>query len=153
MISISISVITPWLSFSSTNRGSIGYSKSTTYYSPEAAGTYNGTGYLNEGDILNYGAITNDLFKVNFKTGKSTITGLAGVAWEGGYTESMGGSGRGLPLGLKVLNVVSSNISVNGFNDQSTIISFISQVNYGYDNKYFLTGSFRSGWKLSIPGQ
>ena len=136
-------VITPWLSFASTNRGSIGYSKSTTYYSPEAAGTYNGTGYLNEGDILNYGAITNDLFKVNFKTGKSTITGLAGISWEGGYTESMGGAGRGLPLGLKVLNVVSSNISVNGFNEQSTIGSLISQVNYGYDNKYFLTGSFR----------
>ncbi len=135
--------ITPWLSFSSTNRGSIGYSKSTTYYSPEAAGTYNGTGYLNEGDILNYGAITNDLFKVNFKTGKSTITGLAGLAWEGGYTESMGGTGRGLPLGLRVLNVVSSNISVNGFNDQSTVASFISQANYGYDDKYFLTASFR----------
>jgi TonB-linked SusC/RagA family outer membrane protein len=135
--------ITPWLSFSSTNRGSIGYSKSTTYYSPEAAGTYNGTGYLNEGDFLNYGAITNDLFKVNFKTGKSTISGLAGIAWEGGYAESMGGAGRGLPLGLRVLNVVSSNISVNGFNDQSTIASFISQVNYGYDDKYFLTGSFR----------
>ena len=55
----------------------------------------------------------------------------------------MGGAGRGLPLGLKVLNVVSSNISVNGYNEQSTIGSLISQVNYGYDNKYFLTGSFR----------
>jgi TonB-linked SusC/RagA family outer membrane protein len=135
--------ITPWLSFSSTNRGSIGYNKSTTYYSPDAAGTYNGTGYLNEGDFLNYGVITNDLFKVNFKTGKSTISGLAGVSWEGGYAETMGGTGRGLPLGLKVLNVVSSNISVNGFNDQSTIASFISQANYGYDDKYFLTASFR----------
>ncbi len=135
--------ITPWLTFTSTNRGSAGYNKSTTYYSPLAAGTYNGSGYLNESDILNYGAITNDLFKASFKTGKSTISGLAGVSWEGGKTESIGGTGRGLPLGLRVLNVASSNISVNGYNEQSTIASFISQVNYGYDGKYFLTGSYR----------
>jgi len=135
--------INPWLSFSSTNRGSAGYSKSSTYYSPLAAGTYNGTGYLNESDVLNYSAITNDLFKASFRTGKSTISGLAGFSWEGGKSEFMGGAGRGLPLGLRVLNVVSSNISVNGYNDQSTIASFISQANYGYDDKYFLTASFR----------
>ena len=135
--------ITDWLSFSSTNRVSAGYSKSTTYYAPEAAGQYHGTGYLNESGVLNYGGISNDLFKVNFRTGRSTISGLAGVAWEAGKTESIGGSGRGLPLGLKVLNVASSNISVNGFNENSTLESFISQANYGYDNKYFLTASFR----------
>jgi TonB-linked SusC/RagA family outer membrane protein len=135
--------ITPWLVFSSTNRGSVGYNKSTSYYSPEAAGTYHGSGYLNESDILNYGAITNDLFKAKFEMGKSTISGLAGLSWEGGKTETIGGTGRGLPLGLRVLNVASSNISVNGFNEQSTIESFISQVNYGYDGKYFLTGSYR----------
>ncbi len=135
--------ITPWLSFSSTNRGSAGYNTSTSYYSPEVAGTYNGSGYLNTADQLNYGAITNDLFKVNFKTGRSTISGLAGVSWEGGKTDYSGATGRGLPLGLNVLNVVSSNISVNGYNEQSTIASFISQVNYGLDGKYFLTGSYR----------
>ncbi len=136
--------ILPWLSFSSTNRFSAGYSSSSTYYSPDAAGQYHGTGYLTENGVLNYGGISNDLFKVNFQTGKHNISGLAGVAWEGGKTQSIGGTGRGLPLGLKVLNVASSNISVNGFNEQSTLESFISQVNYGYDNKYFVTASFRT---------
>jgi TonB-linked SusC/RagA family outer membrane protein len=135
--------ITPWLVFSSTNRGSVGYYKSTTYYSPAAAGTYNGSGYLNVGEVLNYGAITNDLFKVKFDMGKSTISGLAGVSWEGSKTENTGGIGRGLPFDLRVLNVASSNVSVNGYDEQSTIESFISQVNYGYDGKYFLTGSYR----------
>jgi TonB-linked SusC/RagA family outer membrane protein len=135
--------INNWLTFSSTNRVSAGYSKSTTYYSPDAAGQYHGTGYLNELGTLNYGGISNDLFKVNFRLGRSTISGLAGVAWEGGKTESVGGTGRGLPLGLKVLNVASSNISVNGFNENSTLQSFISQANYGYDNKYFITASYR----------
>lgn len=135
--------LTKWLSFSSTNRVSAGYNKSTTYYAPEAAGQYHGTGYLNELGTLNYGGISNDLFKVNFHTGKHSISGLAGIAWEGGQTESIGGTGRGLPLGLRVLNVVSSNISVNGSNEQSTLQSFISQGNYAYDNRYFLTASYR----------
>ena len=41
------------------------------------------------------------------------------MAFEGGKTETLGGSGRGLPFGLRVLNVVSSNLSVNGYYDQS----------------------------------
>ncbi len=135
--------INKWLSFSSTNRFSAAYSKSTTYYSSVVAGQYHGTGYLNESGVLNYGGISNDLLKVKFQTGKHSISGLAGFAWEGSQTEVSGGAGRGLPLGLSVLDVVSSNISVNGSNDRSTIQSLISQVNYGYDNKYFLTASYR----------
>ncbi len=42
-----------------------------------------------------------------------------------------------------MLNVVSSNLSVNGYYDQSALISYISQVNYSYKNKYFVTGSYR----------
>lgn len=135
--------INNWLSFASTNRLSAGYSKSTTYYSPVVAGQFHGTGFLDEQNVLNYGGISNNLFKLNFHKSKHSFGGIVGVAMEGGKTEATGGSGRGLPLGLKVLNVVSSNIAVNGYNDQSALLSFISQANYGYANKYFLTASFR----------
>lgn len=135
--------ITNWLTLSSTNRIGASYSKSTTYYSGDVAGQYHGTGFLDDNDILSYSGISNDLFKFNFKFGDHGLTGLAGVAFEGGKTETLGGSGRGLPFGLKVLNVVSSNLSVNGFYDQSALISYISQLNYSYKYKYFLTGSYR----------
>ena len=39
--------------------------------------------------------------------------------------------------------MVSSNLSVNGYYDQSALISYISQLNYSYKNKYFVTGSYR----------
>ncbi len=132
-----------WLSFASTNRVSADFSKSTNFYSPEVAGQFSGTGYLDEQAIFNYGGISNNLFKIGFKTGLHSISGLAGVAFEAGKTEVLGGSGRGLPLGLKVLDVVSSNVGVNGYSDESALLSFISQANYGYDNKYFLTASYR----------
>ena len=135
--------INNWLTLSSTNRVAANYSKSTSYYSGDVAGQYHGTGFLQEDDILSYSGISNDLLKFNFKLGDHQISGLAGIAFEGGKTETVGGAGRGLPFGLKVLNVVSSNLSVNGYYDQSALISYISQVNYSFKNKYFVTGSYR----------
>lgn len=135
--------ITDWLTFSSTNRLSANYNKSSSYYSPAVASTYHGTGYLEEQGTLSYGGVFNNLLKFNFSMGDHHLSGLAGVAYEDGKTEQMGGSGRGLPFDLRVLNVVSSNLSLNGYYNQSAILSFISQINYNYKDKYFLTGSFR----------
>ncbi|HYK45735.1 MAG TPA: SusC/RagA family TonB-linked outer membrane protein [Parafilimonas sp.] len=143
--------INKWLSFSSTNRFAASYSKSTTYYSPTVAGEYHGSGFLDEQDIANYGATLNNLFKFTVPHGKHNITGLAGVAYETGRTEFLGGSGRGLPVGLKVLNVVSNNLSVSGSYDEGSILSFISQANYSYLNKYFLTASYRLDGSTAFP--
>lgn len=143
--------IMPWLSFSSASRVSAGYNKGTNYFSPLVAGAYNGTGYLDESNSLFYGGITNNLFRFNFDFGKHHINGLAGVALEGGRSEYSGGSGRGLPEGLRVLNVVSNNQTVNGYFDRSVLQSIISQANYNYDSRYFLTASFRVDGSSSFP--
>lgn len=143
--------ITDWLSFASTNRFAAGYNKGSSFYSPLVAGQFHGTGYLEEYSNLNYGYISNDLLKFNFKKGDHSISGLAGAAFEGSQNESLGGSGRGLPLGLSVLDVVSNNILVNGVSDKAFIQSFISQLNYSYQNKYFLTGSYRIDGSSNFP--
>ncbi len=143
--------ITPWLTFTSSNRGAVAYSKAKDYYSPVVAGLYNGTGYLNEASTLSYGLISNDLLKFKFKFGDHSLTGLAGVAIENSKTELLGASGKGLPIGLSVLNVVSNTQIVSGSNDQSIIQSLISQVSYGYKEKYFLTGSYRIDGSTAFP--
>jgi hypothetical protein len=79
--------------------------------------------------------------------------GLAGVAFEGGQTEAIGGSGRGLPLGLSVLNVVSNNILVNGYKDKTSIQSFISQLNYRLSKQIFLNRFLSCRWFFKFPLQ
>lgn len=143
--------ITSWLTFNSTNRLSAQYSKTTTSYSPLVSGTYHGTGFLDEQSILNYGAISNQLLKFNFQVNDHGINGLLGVAFEGGKTEYMGASGKGLPEGLNVLNVVSSNQMVNGYNEKRAMQSIISQINYNYKSKYFLTASYRIDGSSAFP--
>jgi TonB-linked SusC/RagA family outer membrane protein len=135
--------ITDWLTFSSTNRVAAGFNKGTNFVSPLAAGTYSGKGYIDELNTLNYGIISNQLFRFNFKLGDHNLSGFAGGAFEGSQTEYSGASGRGLPEGLKVLNVVSNTQLVNGYNNQGYLQSLLSQVDYNYKEKYFLTASFR----------
>lgn len=143
--------ITDWLSFASTNRGAVNYNKGTDYYSPLVAGQYNNTGFLNELGTLSYGMISNNLLKFSFRKGEHAISGLAGIAIENSRTESVGASGKGLPQGLSVLNVVSNNQLVNGYNDAAIIQSFISQVSYGFRERYFLTGSYRVDGSTAFP--
>lgn len=143
--------ITDWLSFSSNNRGAVNYNKATDYYSPLVAGQYNNTGFLNELGTLGYGIISNDLLKFNFRMGDHSINGLAGIAIENSKTEVVGASGKGIPEGLNVLNVVSNSQLVNGYNDQAILQSFISQVSYGYKEKYFITGSYRVDGSTNFP--
>ena len=90
---------------------------------------------------------------MQFKFNKSdhNINGLAGVAFEGGRTEFSGASGKGLPVGLNVLNVVSNSQTVGGYYNKSFIQSFISQLNYSYLDKYFLTGSYRVDGSSAFP--
>ncbi|NLR61412.1 TonB-dependent receptor [Chitinophaga polysaccharea] len=143
--------ITNWLSFVSTNRLSLGYNKNKTWYSPLVAGQYHATGYLSELSTLNYGYVSNNLLKVDFHRGDHHISGLAGVAFEGSNTDVMGASGKGLPVGLKVLNTVANNQQVSGSLNEAVIQSFISQVNYSFQDKYFLTGSFRVDGSSNFP--
>ncbi len=144
--------ITPWLTFASSNRVGAGTSKSTTFVDPEAAGTYHGQGFLNEQAYWNYGLISNNLLRFNYAiTDLHKISGLAGVAVEGNWSETMGAQGRGLPPGLRVLDVVSGTPVINGDNTESHITSFISQVNYSYADKYFLTASYRMDGSSAFP--
>lgn len=143
--------ITPWLKFVSSNRASASYNKATNYYSPAVAGTYHNSGYLDELNTLNYGGISNNLFHFDFNMKEHHLSGLAGVAIEGGRTELSGGGGRGLPEGLRVLSVVSNNQFLNGNFDRSVIQSLLTQINYDYSNKYFLSASYRIDGSSAFP--
>jgi TonB-linked SusC/RagA family outer membrane protein len=143
--------ITNWLTFNSSNRLSAAYFDGSTFYSPLAAGQYHGTGYLNDQSTFNYGGISTNLFKFNFQFGDHAISGLAGVELEGSENKYMGASGKGLPQGLAVLDVVSNSQAVNGYYTTPSIISYLSQVNYSYKNRYFLTGSFRTDGSSAFP--
>ena len=143
--------ITKWLSFNSSNRLSYSTSKSHDYVSPIAAGTYHGKGFISERQDNWKGFISTDLLKFNFRIKKHSIDGLAGFEADNGYSNYMSVQGKGLPVGFSVPSVASSELAIGGSNSTELFRSFISQVNYNYDKKYFVTASFRADATSNFP--
>jgi TonB-linked SusC/RagA family outer membrane protein len=135
---------TDWLSFSSTNRLSAGSFMDKQYYSATADNlSYFGSGFVSSRNDVSYGGITTDLLMFRFVKGVHSVNGLAGFEASGDNSDYIRGSGTGIPEGLKVPTVASGQYSIEGAPVSSVMQSFISQVNYSINNKYFFSGSFR----------
>jgi TonB-linked SusC/RagA family outer membrane protein len=136
--------ITKWLSFTTSNRLSAFNNMDKTFYAKAADNiVYYGLGYVSTQSNLNYGGITTDLLKFNFEGPVHSISGLAGFEAQGSTDDFIFGSGMGIPEGLRVPSVASGPYSINGAPTESVMQSFISQLNYNYAQKYFLSASFR----------
>ncbi|MBE0651587.1 MAG: SusC/RagA family TonB-linked outer membrane protein [Bacteroidales bacterium] len=143
--------LTKWLSFSSANRGSFTTTKSHDFVSPVAAGTYYGQGYISETQTNWKSDISTDLLKFHFTIKKHNIDGLAGYEVGNSFSDYLTGTGQGLPVGFSVPSVASNQITIAGSNTQSFARSFISQVNYNYNQLYFVTASFRRDAISNFP--
>ena len=134
--------ITPWLSFVSQSRGSVGFWHSHNHRFKEVE-------YMKAGDEIgdsmsySYGGISTNMFKADKTFGQHSISGLVGYEAQMTWGNDLTGSGEGLPFGLSVLDVASANKDAAGNRDRSGMQSIISQVNYNYAQRYFLTGSLR----------
>lgn len=143
--------ITDWLSFSSSNRLSYSTDKSHDFVSPSTAGPYHDKGYIHERQDNWWGGISTNMLNFNFDLGKNSISGLAGVEMNGGSNDYMWLEGKGLPDGFDVPSVASSELKIGGTSTLEYFNSLISQVNYNYDKRYFLTASFRADQSSNFP--
>ncbi len=140
-----------WLTFQSSNRLSFSTSKFHSFVSPLAAGTYHDKGWVSEQQENWVSGISTNLFKFYKKIGKHTLNGLVGIEGEQGYSDNLSAEGKGLPLGFSVPSVASSELSIGGSYDIGAMESFISQVSYDYDKRYFLTASYRIDASSNFP--
>lgn len=132
----------PWLSFVSQTRATI-----STYvfdYHRTEDVEYMHPGDQVEGEqTLTYGGISTNMFKVDHNWGNHSFSGLLGYEAQRTWNQNIYGEGKGLPYGLYVLSVASQAKDVRGTKAVVGMQSFISQANYNYAQRYFLTGSFR----------
>jgi TonB-linked SusC/RagA family outer membrane protein len=142
-IDLSVKIL-KWLAFSTSNRISGYAGMDNTYYSKAADNlSYFGTGYVSSQGNFNYSGITTNLLKFNVEGASHSLSGLIGVEAQGGNDDYISGSGMGIPEGLKVPSVASGQYMISGSPTRSVMQSFISQVNYNYLGKYFLSASYR----------
>ena len=136
--------ILDWLTFATTNRISALSSMDKTYYAAAADNlSYFGTGFVSTQGGLNYSGITTNLLKFNFAKAKHSLDGLVGFEAQAGNNDYILGSGMGIPEGLRVPSVASGQYLISGSPTKTVMQSIISQVNYNYTGKYFLSASYR----------
>ncbi len=136
--------ILDWLTFSTTNRISAYTTMDKTYYAKAADNiVYYGLGYTSTQSNFAYSGITTDLLKFNYTWSEHSISGLAGFEAQGGNDDYIFGSGMNIPEGLSAPSVASSQYLISGAPSKSVMQSLISQANYNYSGKYFVSASYR----------
>lgn len=133
---------TSWLSFSTANRITLTSAKNGFYVDPLdlASGRPGGLFSRNVTQNLNY--ITSNILSFSKQFGLHQLKGIAGFEFNNVRNETTGGSTSNITSGLMSLSQgtfqgVSESISEVSF------LSYLSEANYSYNNKYFLSGSFR----------
>jgi TonB-dependent starch-binding outer membrane protein SusC len=112
--------------------------KATKNYAKDATSSYSST-------QMNH-LVSESIFNYNKDFGKHNVAVVAGYAMENWNTENAKISGAGYTNDL-VETIAPSNVGIGGASTSQTaekLVSYISRVNYSYDDKYLLMVSFRS---------
>lgn len=134
--------ITEGLSFSSNNRASYTTEKRALYYdSRSRAGG------------ANAGSLTNDFFNSNqlitsnrllYETSfdRHNFTTIVVAEAERNYSDLNSTTGVGLAPGLHVMDAASTVVSASSNTGENAFIKGLVQVDYNFDRRYFVVGSF-----------
>lgn len=134
--------LSSWLDFSSSNRITITNNKSGFYVDPLelSSGRPGGLYTRNVSQNVNY--ITSNIVSFRKQFGLHEIKGLAGFEFNDVRSETTGGSTANITSG--VLSLASGTFqSISESISEIAFMSYLSEANYSYDNKYFVSGSFR----------
>ncbi|TPE43933.1 SusC/RagA family TonB-linked outer membrane protein [Pontibacter mangrovi] len=135
--------VTDWLSFSTTNRYSVGNSR---YDSNNDSRTPSGK--ASNGSLSNSYGYSNSFLSSNLLTtdkqfGNHSLRGILGAEYQKNYSDGMSASGQGIFPGLEVLDAVAKPVNIGGYKSESKFMSGFLNLDYDYDSRYFATASYR----------
>ena len=137
--------ITDWLTLQSSNRFSHSNSKWTTFIDPRSySSSYYGVGCLAESLDQSNSFGTTDILKAAYQWGNHSVNGMIGYEYGFWKSEYTGANGSGMPNGMDVLNVTSSQKDCYGYYVPGASWAAFIQAGYDYAKRYFVTATFRA---------
>ena len=103
----------------------------------------NTNAYLGRSQSTGQNLLNNEILSFDEYFGRSTFNGQIGFEYQSQISDGFSASNTGLVNGISVLNATSGIPIVKGGLSEIYRLSYFSQFNYSFDNKYFLTGSYR----------
>lgn len=133
---------TNWLSLSGSSR--INYSSSVLErYDAEGSQTTDLAGEVRNNLTRNSDVLSNVIAKAIKSYGDHSISGLVGAEFNQIQHKFFEAHGAGFSGESTILDVAAVPQSVSGNDRTTTYNSVFSQIDYNYQSKYFLTGSYR----------
>lgn len=129
-------------------------SQSMTYYNPFFGNAEAVSGRIRKSNLTSLGYTFNQLLSYNRSFGRHNLDLLVGHEYYA-YTESsLSGHKTGLPGGgIYELDAAAVIVGTGSSTDNDRIESYLSRVNYSYDDKYYISGSWRTdGSSRFAPG-
>ena len=78
---------------------------------------------------------------------KHHVTGMLGFVMEENNSNSLSGSKESVPNSyneaLRYINAATLNDKINGIKNSSSLLSYLGRFMYNYDNRYYLTATYR----------
>lgn len=136
--------ITPWLSFTTSNRFNTTNSKYVVYNDPRTVSESETVkGSLSHNLSEGWGISTSNLLKASQSWGSHTLTGLVGYEYGINKEEYTDVEGINMPQGMDAMNATLPYTN-GGYDIWGEGYSFFAQAQYSYANKYVMTASFRA---------
>lgn len=136
--------ITPWLSFTTSNRFNTANSKYVVYNDPRTVSESETVkGSLSHNLSEGWGISTSNLLKASQSWGSHTLTGLVGYEYGINKEEYTDVEGINMPQGMDAMNATLPYTN-GGYDIWGEGYSFFAQAQYSYANKYVMTASFRA---------
>ncbi len=118
--------------------------KSTTYYNPDFGNATTIRGYLSQTTGRTFSYTFNQLLNYNRTFGKHNIDFLAGHEFYDYNYQYLGATKTGTAGdNLYELDGFVTNDGISGYSQDYSVDSWLTRLNYGYDDKYYFSASFR----------
>ncbi|MEG1290577.1 MAG: TonB-dependent receptor, partial [Bacteroidales bacterium] len=118
--------------------------KSTTYWNPNFGNAVASRGALYVDNGRNFSYTFNQLLTYNRKFGKHSVDALIGHEFYDSNYQYLYAGKTGVAFeGLYELNGFVTNDGIAGYSNDYSVNSYLSRLNYGYDDKYYVSGSYR----------
>ncbi len=135
--------ILPNLVFTTSNRVSYNNSKREVYYDARSqAAAAGGVGQLQNYIYNSHTLITSNRLKYDKSFGLHTLDALAVIEGEKNFSDDNSLRGTNIPVGLHVMDAAALITMAAGNTSENAFNKGLVQVDYSYDNRYFVVGSF-----------
>ncbi|WP_160070385.1 SusC/RagA family TonB-linked outer membrane protein [Sphingobacterium bovisgrunnientis] len=135
--------LTDWLTFSSINNYRFNTYSSNSYTDPRSNGGESVNGRLAEYRSEYARRYTNQVLRFNKSWGNHAINGIVGYEFNDYTSKTLDVYGTGFIPGFEVLDVVSKPERTRGGITEWATQSYLSNVNYSYDDRYLAQLSLR----------